>query len=189
MLDISKNIVWPSDIPEEIVLYPTSLKNTRLFQWSISFPISTKLHRKIGEKVKIRLNNFWWNFLTRTRRRPIKRGRRCFKNLFPHIVRHSRDSMRKQSSAIYIQMNFCGSYSFVCEYGNTWPPPPLRLSSKSVWQPWNFLQYKMCCNAWNPKKQRHVENKKKEGVPSVVAVVRPKIIRVVNLERGTSKIN
>ena len=26
MLDISKNIVWPSDIPEEIVLYPTSLK-------------------------------------------------------------------------------------------------------------------------------------------------------------------
>ena len=25
--------------------------------------------------------------------------------------------MRKQSSAIYIQMNFCGSYSFVCEYG------------------------------------------------------------------------
>ena len=38
-------------------------------------------------------------------------------------------------------------------------------------------------------KNKDIEKEKKEGVPSVVAVVRPKIIRVVNLERGTPKIN
>ena len=124
MLDISKNIVWPSDIPEDIVLYPTSFKNTRLFQWS--YHISPNFD-ETSPKNSRKSQNSWWNLLARTRRRPIKRGRRCFKNLFPHIVRHSRDSMRKQSSAIYIQMNFCGSYSFVCEYGL-----PQKVKTKNI---------------------------------------------------------
>ena len=93
--------------------------------------------------------------------------------------------MRKQSSAIYIQMNFCGSYSFVCEYG-------LLLRSdchpKVSGNPGIFYSTK-CAAMREILKNKDIEKEKKEGVPSVVAVVRPKIIRVVNLERGTSKIN
>lgn len=88
--------------------------------------------------------------------------------------------MRKQSSAIYIQMNFCGSYSFVCEYG-------LLLRSdchpKVSGNPGIFYSTK-CAAMREILKNKDIEKEKKEGVPSVVAVVRPKIIRVVNLARN-----
>ena len=88
------------------------LQKHKIVSVIISVPILTKLHRKIGEKVKIPGEIFWQGPAGGLLKEVGGVLKICFLILcdIPEIP-------SKQSSTIYIQMNFCGSYSFVCEYG------------------------------------------------------------------------